>query len=83
MNLNSRATRMLAGAIVGVQMESRVRGVVPAQFAGSSDMILLAAMAVYLMWTGRPQAGGLGDFLDGVAIGIAGVTATRVIPLPV
>ena len=81
MNLN-KPVRMLGGAVVGVQLQSRARAAVPSQFQAQGDLVLLAAVALYLMWSGRPSDGAMGDVLDGMAIGIGSVTASNVLPLP-
>ncbi len=80
--MNTRTVRILTGAVVGAQADRMVARAVPGQFQANSDMIVIAALAVYLMWGARPH-GTLGDIVDGAAIGVVATTATRVVTLPV
>lgn len=77
----NKPVRMLAGAAIGTQVYGRARGAVPAQFQSQGDLFLLAGAAVYLMWSGRPNEGALGDVLDGVAVGVGAIAAAAVVPI--
>ncbi len=80
--MGTSVLRIGLGAIIGVQASGLARKVIPASLANSSNMIVLILAAVYLMWGGRPQ-GEAGDVVDGIAIGIASITAAAVVKLPI
>ena len=82
MNLNTKVIRMLVGALIGVQVQQRVRGAVPTALETQGDLVLLAGIVGYLAWSGRPSDGALGDVLDGIAVGIGATTASALVPLP-
>lgn len=81
MNLNTQATRILIGAIIGAQLADGAVRVVPEAFRNNANIVVIAAGVLYLQWGKRPRAS-MGDIADGIAIGIAANTAATVIRLP-
>lgn len=81
MNFNTGAVRMAIGVIAGVQLNARLRDIVPSNLGVSTDAALIVLAFGYLAWSGKP-GGAAGDLINGVMAGAAGVSAVNVIPLP-
>lgn len=82
MNLNSKPVHLLAGAVIGIQAEKTVSGViVPSQFAAQKDLLVAGGVLFFLMWSGRP-GGMVGNVLEGAAIGVGAVAISRRVRVP-